>query len=880
MRSAVKITGLATTALYAMVIAAPAAAAEASAQQQAGAQQEVPAGADAAKSDDAGNEIVVTGLRGRPRTVTDSPVPVDVFTADAIEKSGGQTDTLNTLQTLVPSYSVPRSANTTSDSFIRAPRLRGLPADQTLLLVNGRRRHKSASVQVSGAGSQSADAAVIPGIALKSVEVLRDGAAAQYGSDAIAGVINFDLKDADHGGALIIQGGQYYRGDGESIQIAGNIGLPLTDHGFINISGEWNNDAATVRAGRFTSTAWDPITAYNTDAAFREAVDAAHLDLNEPLEKRGKPKERAIRFVVNSGLDIDSESQIYAFGNFSKSKGTAAATYRTPGGGHAVMDNPVRLQDGTIWRFRDEYPLGLQPYFSGEVTDYSGTFGWRTKHDWDNGQSLKVDVSGRYGYDKILYSITDSVNPSMGPDSPSYFRASYYTNDETAVNADFEYSIPVGVLAGPLVFNFGSEWRRERFGIGAGEPNSYGIGTWGYPDPFDFCTNEVNYADRTLTANAPAGAGIVCTNAKDPVYNVLQPGSNGITGLPPEVAKRYSTDAKSFYGEITTDITKQWFVDFAARYEDYESFGDKAVWKVATRYSVTDWLGLRGSIGTGFRAPTAGQINMTQTQIQTTGGIPLNTGLYPATSPVSQYLGAKPLGPETSKNYSLGVTLKPLAGLTLTVDAYKVKVSDQIYATTLITVTPEIEQAMIAAGIVGASSINQVNFFQNAFDSTVNGFDVVAAYQARVIGSKPLNVTAAFNWNEYNIDKVNISQVTFNDVSIYNFENNNPKLRGNVTLFQDFGPVSVMARGNFYGAYSRQTTAAGNAKQRYGPEVFFDLEVTAPLAERYSLTVGARNLFDKYPPINRIDDTNGRLYYDGVVDWQGGYYYARLSFNF
>ena len=825
-----------------------------------------------------GEAIVITGLRGQPRTVVDSPVPVDVFSEETIERAS-QTDTLEVLQTLVPSYSVARAANTTSNTFIRSPTLRGLSADKTLLLVNGRRRHKSGSVGVSRTGSQAADAAVIPSIALKSVEVLRDGAAAQYGSDAIAGVINFQLKDAPSGGALVVQAGQYYAGDGTSVQVAGNIGLPLTDRGFVNISAQFNDDDNTVRGRTFTSSAWDPFDAYATDPAFRAAVDQAGIDLNEPLELRGKPKERAARFVINSGIEINDNSEFYAFGNYSKSKGDAYATYRVPGGGHNVMDNPIRLEDGSVWRFKDKFPLGLGPFFSGEVTDWSATGGWRTEREFDNGAMFNADLSARYGWDKILYTMTDTVNPSYGPDSPSFFTASSYTSDEFALNADFVYALPVGFY-GPLNFNFGGEFRREGFSIGAGEVASYSGGTWAPPDPFGFCTNEADFASRTLEPGAPTGEGIDCTSASDPVYNILQPGSNGITGLPPEVAGRTTTESWSLYGETTADITASLFLDLAARYENYESFGDKVVWKAATRFYLTDWFALRGSIGTGFRAPTAGQINMTQSSISTVGGVPLNVGLYPATNPVAVFLGAKPLGPERSKNYSVGFTLTPLDGLSLTVDAYRIVIKDQIYATSLITVTPEIEAELTAAGVEGAGTIDRINYFQNAFDSTVQGLDVVGTYRGDWFETGTTTITAAFNLNDYKVDQVNISGVTFNDVSLYNFEHNDPTWRGNLTLNQELGAFTFMLRGNLYGPHSRQTTRAGNAIQSWGTQALIDAEISAPLGDGFTLTVGGRNLFDHYPEVNLIDNTNGRTFVDGPVSWQGGYYYGRISFAF
>lgn len=824
-------------------------------------------------------EVVITGLRGQPRTTTDTPVPVDVFNEEALERAS-QTDTLNVMQTLVPSFTVPRAANTTSNTFIRSPTMRGLPADKTLLLLNGRRRHKSASVGVGGYGSHAADAAVIPSIALRSVEVLRDGAAAQYGSDAIAGVINFTLRDAAQGGSFVVQGGQYYEGDGESILIAGNIGLPLTDRGFVNLSAQWDQSRRTVRSEQFTSSAWNAADAYETDPAFRDAIDAQFGGLNEPLERVGRPQEEALRFVVNAGYDLSDDSSLYAYGNYSESEGIAAATYRVPGARHQVMDNPIRLADGSEWRFKDMYPGGLRPLFSGEVTDWSAAAGWRTTRAFSSGHTFDADVGLRYGWSKILYSMWDTVNPSMGPDSPLYFTASNYVSNEAALNADFVYAIPMDWLASPLTFNFGAEYRREGFEIRPGEANSYSGGVWSTPDPFDFCTDEAVFADRTLRPGAPTGAGINCASASDPVYNILQPGSNGITGLSPAESGEFTTDSYSLYGEITTDVTDRWFVDLAVRFEDYEAFGSTVIAKIATRYNITDWVSIRGSVGSGFRAPTAGQLNMTQTQIQTTGGVPLNTGLYPASHPVSQFLGAENLKPEESINYSIGFTFTPSPNLSFTIDAYRIEISDQIYATSLITVTPAIEQAMRDAGIAGAGTIDRLNFFQNAIDTVVEGLDVVGSYRHAWSDGQMTTVTAAMNLNSYVIEQVNIPGVVFNDVSIFNFENNQPDWRGNITVSHDAGPFTALIRGNLFGPYARQTTSAGNAIQEYDTEVQIDVEVSVPLRERYNLTVGVRNLFDQYPDRNRIDATNGRVYSDGPVDWQGGYYFARLNYSF
>lgn len=829
-----------------------------------------------AQQDDAAiEEVVVTGLRGQPRTVTESPVPVDVFSTSEIERSS-QTDTLEVLKTLVPSFSTRRAANTTSDSFIRSPTMRGLPASQSLLLVNSRRRHKSASVGVSGYGSQASDAAVIPASAIQSVEVLRDGAAAQYGSDAIAGVINFNLKNSPDGGSLSVQRGRYYEGDGDGYVIAGNIGLPLTQNGFVNISAEVMDSKRTIRSAQFTSPSWSAVDEFETNPIFREAVG----NLDEPLERVGKPIEEAARFVVNSGIDLSADSEVYFFGNGSQSKGTAAATYRVPGAGHQVMDNPIRLDDGSEWRFKYMYPAGLRPEFSGEVTDWSGAAGYRNQLRFAGGQSLDMDLGVRYGWSEIEYSMVQTVNPSMGPGSQLEFQASSYVSDEFALNGDFVYEREMAAFAGPLVINFGFEYRDEGFEIKPGEHASYSGGTWSVPDPFGFCSSEPNFLDRDLVPGAPSNQGIDCTDRTDPVYNILQPGSNGITGLSPDVSGSYSSDSQSVYLEGTADVTDNWFLDLAMRFEDYDAFGSKTVGKVATRYQLTDAWAVRGSVGTGFRAPTTGQMNMTQTQIQTVGGVPLNTGLYPATNPVALFLGSKPLTPEESVSYSVGMTFTPANNFTLTIDAYRINLKDQVYRTSYIDVTPEIEQAMIDANITGAGTIDSIAFFQNAFDSEVSGIDVVATYRLDWNNGQATSFTGSWNKNTYKIDQVNISSVIFDSISVYNFENTDPDWRGNLTFTHEVGSVVAMLRANLYGPYSRQTTRAGNAIQKYGTIAQFDAEVSYNVNQRLSVSVGGRNIFDKYPDVNKIDQTNGRLYFDGPADWQGGYYFGRVNYDF
>ncbi|MFT4196362.1 MAG: TonB-dependent receptor [Pseudoxanthomonas sp.] len=815
------------------------------------------------------DSVSVNGLRGLAKTVTESAVPVDVISSEEIQ-SVGSNDTLDVLKTLVPSFSVSRATNSTTGTFIRSVSLRGLSGDKTLLLVNGKRRHKSASVSMSGAGSQAADAAVIPSIAIKSVEVLRDGAAAQYGSDAIAGVINFQLKDADHGGSFESQIGQYYAGDGDDYKVAGNMGFPLTDHGFINISGELSKNDRAVRSTQYSNPGvFDPYEEAATNPAY-----AANVDLSEPLYRAGKPKSRAYRFFVNSGIDIGDYGQVYAFGNYSWSQGWTDANYRYPGHDQAVNDTPVRLQDGSVWEFGDIFPAGFTPQFSGRVKDYSATFGYRDSLVQDD-KEFNYDISGRYGSDQIDYYMTNTVNPSLGPDSPRKFHPYGFRNEEISLNADTSYVLPVSWMADRLTINAGAEFRREIFTIIPGDPASYAQGIYATADPYDFCND-----DGTPTANAPTGTTLDCSDPDDPVYNVLSVGSNGFPGFSPDDAGSWGTNSHAAYLEASGNITERWFLDLAGRYENYENFGGNSSYKVATRFAFTDWLAVRGSVGTGFRAPTTGLVNMKSVSILTVDGVMTETGLFPASNPVALFLGAKPLKPEKSFNVSFGAVFTPADDINVTLDGYRMDIDDMIYATSTISVTDAIREQMQAAGVVGADTISSVYFFQNAFDAKVTGADLVGNWRKTWGNHQVTDFSASLNYNKYRIDKVNIVGL-FNARSIYNFENQPPKIKGNITVRHDFGPIQAMLRANIYGPYKYMRTTSPYPVQSYHSEVQFDTEVSWKMTGKVKLTIGASNLFDNYPQKDTISSlTYGQVYRDGVVDWLGGYYYARVNVDF
>jgi iron complex outermembrane receptor protein len=818
---------------------------------------------------------VVTGVRGAARTVASSPVPIDVVPAAEL-RSVPSSDTLDVLKTVVPSYSVSRNVNSNTGTFIRPVAIRGLSEDKTLLLVNSKRRHKSASVATAGSGAQGPDAGVIPAIALKSVEVLRDGAAAQYGSDAIAGVINFILKDNASGFEVSAQTGQYYKGDGGQFLLSANVGLPLGDRGFLTLSAQANSDDRTSRSRQFTSAAFDA-AAYAAANPFY----AANAPLDQDIQRHGQPDSEALRTFFNAGYDVSDSVKLYGFGNYSKSNARTDANYRYPGNNQPVLDVPIRLQNGRAFRFNEMFPVGYRPQFAGFVTDWSLAGGVKGDFQAAGGEAT-FDLSARYGKSRIVYKVYNSMNASYGPEqalTKRDFTSLDFRSDEWALNGDFSWSRDVG-LATPLVLSAGAEYRNEGYTIVSTEKASYEAGIFNSPDPFDFCTNEASVAQRTLRAGAPQNQGIQCNNANDPVYRTLPAGANVFNGIPPELAGEFRANSKSAYAEVSTDITDKWFVDLAGRYEDWSTFGSVFNSKFATRYEFIDGLAVRGSVGTGFHGPTPGLLNTTSVNVTSVEGVSLLAGVFPSTHPVSQFLGAQPLGPEKSVNWSLGTTVGLIPGVTLTVDGYKIYIHDQIYSTSNIAVTPAIRAALIAANVSGGNSISNVRFFQNAFNSRTMGLDVVATYRKNWSNGQNSSFVASFNLNKYKITKVKIAGL-FNATSLFNFENSNPRWRSVFTATHEIGKFRGLVRANLFGPYTIQADIAPNfPRQRRGVIAQFDTELTYKLTDNYSFTVGARNVTDKYPAPNILNPGNGSIYSDGVVDWQGGFYFARVDVRY
>ena len=884
----------------------------------AGAEEARGEGADARVME----EIVTIGTRRRERAAVDTAVPVDVFGAEEIS-SVNSSDLIEAINAIVPSFAARRHPISDGASFIRPTHMRGLDTHHTLVLMNGKRRHRAALMQVGGFGGHGADIGVIPSIAIESMEVLRDGAAAQYGSDAIAGVINFNLKQADSGAELRARAGRYGEGDGEELTLEGNVGLPLPNGGFLNFSGQYSDSAPTSRSQPYDLTiagsgqtpleatrnrvTLGGVTYYGPDAlTYRyspvgeilqaalgsdgvpDDLDPRYADnfaevggnrkLRGPAQIWGQPDRRQLLAAANASLPLSDGLELHGFATWGAKDQSGGFFYRRPGISQLL---PVRLADGSIHDPRARlYPAGFTPQFSGDVTDYAITAGlsgsaWR---------DLSFDFSAGYGFDRIAYRIENTLNPSLGPDTPTRFRPGALANDELAVNADFVWPWDAG-LASPVNVAFGFEYRNEGYRIEAGDPRSYEVGPFGVPDPFNLEITQAEVdadPDDDLIAvecRIPGleAVGALC-RAGDPVNNAVPIGSNGFPGYPPGFASRRSRGSYAAYVDLEAEVTDRWLVEVAGRYEDFQDFGSVAIWKVAARFRLSDGINLRGSAGSGFRAPTPGQISTTvvSTRIDA-NGIPRSEGIFPPEHPAAGLFGAGPLGPEHSHSFTLGLAARPFSGFGLTLDYYQVRLDDRIVMSSQFTVDSSQAARLITLGVPGANDIARVRFFTNDVATETSGVDLVATAEFDWrLGAT--SVQAAFNFNR---TKFTDTGKFVDDETRHDIEEGSPAVRGALTLRQGWGPADVLLRARYFGEYSNASTATLEQVQKFGREVLLDLEAAFTLGERYTLRIGAENILDNYPDPGEFEACCGRIYRsDSIMPWQGRLFYAQLGISF
>lgn len=819
-------------------------------------------------------KIVVVGSRGAPRSVGDSAVPVDVISADEFNKNG-PSDMMTLMSAVVPSFNVNTQPINDASTLVRPANLRGLPPDSTLVLVNGKRRHRSAVITFLGGGlsdgSQGPDISTIPSIALKQVEILRDGAAAQYGSDAIAGVINFRLKDASEGGTIEFKTGQHYDGDGDLRQISANIGLPFTDNGFANFSTEFKQSDPTSRSVQ------------RGDAAGLSAL--GNTSIANPAQVWGSPEvKRDLKVFGNIGVEVAKEKEFYMFGNFAERDVEGGFYFRNPqsrggvysndGGQSLLIGNldstkgqcpTVGLFDNTdpkkpqpltysqisskvnalpahCFTFFKSLPGGFTPKFGGIVTDASLAAG--LKGTIFNGWNF--DLSSSYGRSEADFYIKNTINASMGSATPRDFSAGKYVQQEQAVNYDMNKLIEIDALPYPLAVAGGLEYRIDTFEIYAGDKNSFEVGPL-----------------------ASQGFGI---------------GSNGFPGFKPDDAGSFNRYNYAAYTELGAEFSDNFRSDFALRYEDYEDFGSTTNAKLTGRFQVSDELALRAAASTGFRAPTIGQsmVRNVTTSFAAGKGLVDNATL-PPTHPISVLKGGKALTPEESVNLSFGTVLE-VDDLYVTFDLFQIKVDDRISQSSSQELTPADIQKLLALGVRDASSFTGVKYFTNDFDTTTKGADFVANYGLDMFGGRTTLAFAA-NWTKTTVDRH--SDYIW-AAKIKQIEEGLPSVRGSFTVSHNQGDWNGYVRLNHYGSYYEDhadsgvvLASDGGLPLYLGAEMTVDTEVTYNFNDNYSIALGASNLFDTLPDENEWADVLGAQYpTTAVMGFNGGFYYARLTYNF
>lgn len=790
-------------------------------------------------------EVISIGTRVEGRSATDSAVPIDIISGDDFMNQG-DSDLNSLLRNVVPSYNVNTQPISDAASLVRPANLRGLAPDHTLVLVNGKRRHRAAVIAWLGNGvsdgAQGPDISQIPSIALEQVEVLRDGAAAQYGSDAIAGVINLKMKDSPDGGAIEVKAGQFYEGDGQQYTVSGNYGMPFTSQGFANVSFEFGAAGETDRSVQ------------RNDAA--ALIAAGNTEVANPAQVWGRPEiTDDLKTTANVGLELGGGKEFYAFGNYGSKHVDGGFYFRNPETRSAVYagaDGPLigdldpsngldscvgfshadAMASAECFSFQEIFPGGFTPRFGGDVTDLSGVTGVRG--ELSNG--WQYDISAGLGYNDVAFFIYDTVNASLGPQTPTSFNPGAYTQLEKNFNVDFVKGYEVG-LASELSVATGFEWRDETFEITTGDQASFEIGP---------------LAEQGFSA-----------------------ASNGFPGFSPLAGGQWSRSNIATYVDLEADVTDGWLMGLALRFEDFEDFGTTTNGKLSTNIDVTDTFALRASASTGFRAPTPGQSNAfnVSTEFDLALNDLVNNGTIPSTNPVALLRGGEALEPEKSTNWTLGAVFS-LGAIDVTVDYFNIQLEDRIAPSQLYSLTQAEVDSLVASGVTSAANLQNFRFFTNDFDTTTTGIDIVATYSTEMIGDST-DFSLAYNQTQTEVDK--FTPETIDATRIRELEEGLPETRWNLSSNTTMGDWRFIGRVSYYDDWFDSEDG-----QVYSGELIVDAEVAYSFTEKATVILGAQNLLDQYPEENPgAADGVGNLYSQfSPFGFEGGMYYLRTRYEF
>ena len=812
----------------------------------------------------------MVGTRAKPRSVLESAVPIDVLPSDDFVKQGG-TDLPDLLRNLVPSYNVNAQPIADAATVVRPANLRGLSPDHTLLLVNGKCRHRASVIAWLGNGlsdgAQGADLSPIPTIALKQLEVLRDGASAQYGSDAIAGVMNLQLKDSYEGGSFAIKPSIFQAGDGLAYAVAGNIGLGREDL-WTNLSVEYGGMNETDRSVQ------------RDDAA--ALISAGNADVADPAQPWGHPIIRNdIKLFANYGASITDDIKFYGHANYAQKEVEGGFYFRNPNTRPAVFSNddgeallvgrlsgtgevpvvkitnnvpdPVALQqvfsDPNLFTFQELFPGGFTPRFGADTQDASLLVGLKGTIAAD----LGWDLSASYGRHASDFFIRNTVNASLGPDTPTEFDPGDYIQADTNINLDLTYPLHDMVFLAS-----GLEYRTETFEIVQGQIESWKIGP---------------LASQGFSS-----------------------GSNGFPGFSDITEGSWTRSNFAGYLESELRPLDFWTVNAAVRGEYFDDFGSTVNYKIATNYGIADTLKellsvdpvvdlrARGSYSTGFRAPTPGQQNAFNVTTEFGENNTLvNKRTIPSTHAAASLVGGKPLEPEKSKNFTVG-TVVSHAIASITVDYFNIKVEDRLAPTKDFQRGTDITEAqiqqLVAEGITSAGNLQEFRFFTNEFETSTQGVDVILT--APILDGA---LRLAYNYTGTTVTKRNPD--ILDDTRVRLLEEGVPRHRGNVTLTQAIGDsLGVLGRVNYYGPWYENAVGA----QTYGEAFLVDLEVSYALIENLGITIGVNNVLNVEPDNVTWADPDVENFTGAIVGrpfgeyspygFGGAFWYTKVGYSF
>lgn len=820
--------------------------------------------AEVEKANEDIEKISILGSRVSSRTVNESTAPIDIISGESLSK-GGFTELGQSLQATAPSFNFSRTQVSDGSDLFRPATLRGLQPDQTLVLINGKRRHNQSIFGITGtvgAGAAGTDMNAIPMVALKDVQVLRDGAAAQYGSDAIAGVINLSLKDTTGVTSGFVQAGGSSEDDGDVFTIGLNSGIDIgEDGGFLNVSFEYRDDDGSNRAQRDIGG----------------GADVPYGTLSEEVRwAQGNSASEFSSFFYNMMVPFTT-FDLYSFGGLSNRTALGNGFYR---GHNEASKNVPQI-----------YPDGFLPRIDNEAKDISVAIGGRG----DINDNWTFDLSAVYGENKYDFDSKNTINASFAAEylannpeasddeiasnaGPTSGYSGGFVFDQMTANLDISGSLDLG-LNDELFVSFGVEYRIENYEIVAGEQASYACGTVNSDSSFPSVIDDSVFA--------------AC-------------GFQAYPGLRPDAASGADRDSYAAYLDLETQLTDNWLLGAAFRYEDYSDAGDDLVYKLSTRYVITNDFSVRGAVATAFRAPSLQQSAYTAyTTTLTSGGILSPSFTATAGSPFPSSLGVNDLTLETSENLSFGFVYDATDALSISIDAYHVQIEDRITLGSMLSPS-DVAFNPDAVAALNATGADQANFFSNSVDLTTSGIDLIITYET-IIFDGQLNTTFAGNINETEIDNVNAADgipenVALDDLQRSFLTDGQPQEHATLTFDYSKGSWDTVIRANYYGETDvlyfgndhiglpgfLSPTGSFQTSSVVEAAVLVDINVDYKISESFTLAVGVNNIFDKTPEELGKDEslefiTNNAFKYPVRAlpyGFDGMTYYARVNFRF